>query len=209
MADYDRAGGHELGDADLHRQRAEVLDRLGRHQEALAAAQRALELSPEHTWYGQDVGYYALKAGEYRTAVAVLQEAERLEGLAALHALMLGLALLASGDPAGAEAAYLQAVELCRGADPILANADLSVAGVKLDEVARVRPDLEEEIEESCQFLEAAREELRDEDEEVAWPKAGTDQKLTPEEAEQWLEEFDKRTQAFLGDGESSVEEGE
>ncbi len=88
-------GGLEANplDAPCRVLRALALERLGRHEEAEAAYADALELGPEAAHVHWAYGEFLLRRGRLSRAVAVLQEADRLEPGSGLRRSFIGMIL--------------------------------------------------------------------------------------------------------------------
>jgi len=121
---------------------ASLLSQLNRHEEALAAARRAVELAPDQVDCQGDLAWYAYKAGQYEEGITASHRALELDSHQPTFAFNLGLMLLASGQPGEAVNAYQQGISLCAGLDVGTARAYLDGALGDLDELTTSRPEL-------------------------------------------------------------------
>ncbi|MDX2223523.1 MAG: tetratricopeptide repeat protein [Rhodospirillaceae bacterium] len=133
------------GQIDAMLQRVSLLQRLGRHDDAIAGAQLAVVFDGASARVRQALGTAFLKARRPQEAVKALAEAVRLDPALVEGWVNLGVAHREAGDAAAAEAAYRRALELAPSDVTALNNLGnlLHDRGQTADAVAAYRRALE------------------------------------------------------------------
>ena len=112
LSDLQKALDRDPRNPDAHRERANVLERVGRLAEAEAAFHRALALRPE-LWYAHNqLGGFLYERGRYPEAEACFRQALVLAPDNALALTNLGAALFAEDRVADAQAAWQRALAI-------------------------------------------------------------------------------------------------
>jgi tetratricopeptide (TPR) repeat protein len=126
LADYDQAIRRDPNDANAYNNRANIYDKMGRHEEALADFTQAIRLDPNRseTYYNRGNIYLAL--GRHEEALADFTQAIRLDPRFVKAYNCRGYACAALGRHEGALADFTQAIRL----DPSFARAYCNIGSL-------------------------------------------------------------------------------
>ena len=140
--DYQHALRFGFDGAWLRTGYTQVCANLGRHEEALKAAQKRVEYELGDANAHGDLGWYAYKAGDYEKSIEESRLALGLDPSLAIVAFNLGLSYLATRQLEEAEAAYDQALKICNNMSTEDAKATIRAALKDIDEFLAENPEL-------------------------------------------------------------------
>lgn len=138
--DYERALELNYDTAWLRTRCAMVCSSLGRNEEAVKAALKAVEFEPCNANAHLSLGWHTYKTGDYEKSIEESRIALGLDPSAAMAAFNLGLACVAARRLEDAGAAYEQALEICRNTED--SNGTIEAALKDIDELLIAKPEL-------------------------------------------------------------------